>query len=317
MIKLLPLIRSAIGKFGWEVRRIPDLIDGDWLSAASRGYPEKASGTDQRGRFREIISDPLNLLIERDSMAGVVFGGMVRLHTGLLVPVTGSDSYYGGFGEILIYNRGVHEPLEEFVFQELLRVIGDAPTMLELGAYWGHYSMWMKTARPNAEVYLVEPDASNLKTGVDNFKRNKLQGHFINKLVRKDQFQVDQFMQEKNLARLDVLHADIQGYEVEMLQGCSRSFDQGKISYCFISTHSQDLHNQVLQLLESASFRIEASADFDNESTSFDGLVFAVRKDLPSVLRSFQYLGRTKRSAASPKEVLDVLTSYCASAKRP
>jgi hypothetical protein len=30
----------------------------------------------------------------------------------------------------------VHEPLEEYVFQEVLRTMPEAPMMLELGAYW-------------------------------------------------------------------------------------------------------------------------------------------------------------------------------------
>ena len=42
--------------------------------------------------------------------------------------------------EILIINRGVHEPLEEFCFQELLKHLkkdrNTTHTMLELGAYW-------------------------------------------------------------------------------------------------------------------------------------------------------------------------------------
>jgi hypothetical protein len=40
-----------------------------------------------------------------------------------------------------VLNRGVHEPLEEFVFQEVLKRLPEACAMIELGAYWGHYSM--------------------------------------------------------------------------------------------------------------------------------------------------------------------------------
>ncbi|WP_245305619.1 MULTISPECIES: hypothetical protein [unclassified Bradyrhizobium] len=48
----------------------------------------KAKPEDLFGRFREIVSDPLNLLIERVPMAGHVEGDQVYLHNGLKVPVS-------------------------------------------------------------------------------------------------------------------------------------------------------------------------------------------------------------------------------------
>ena len=104
----------------------------------------KAEGSDFSGRFREIISDPLNLLIVRDPIAGSVIDGYVTLHNGIKVACSGPQAYYGRFSEILSLNRGVHEPLEEYVFQEVLARLPIGPSMLELGAYWGHYSMWLK-----------------------------------------------------------------------------------------------------------------------------------------------------------------------------
>jgi hypothetical protein len=98
--------------------------------------PMKAQADDLLGRFREVISDPLNLLIERVPMAGLVEQGEVYLHNGNRVPLSGEGAYYGAFSQLLIVNRGVHEPLEEFVFQQLLKSLGEAPVMLELGAYW-------------------------------------------------------------------------------------------------------------------------------------------------------------------------------------
>lgn len=51
------------------------------------------------------------------------------LHNGLKVPFAGNDSYYGGFSSILVMNRGVHEPLEEFVFQQVLKRLPALPNM--------------------------------------------------------------------------------------------------------------------------------------------------------------------------------------------
>jgi hypothetical protein len=44
----------------------------------------KAKASDFRGRFREIVADPLNLLIRRDPRAGMIEGDQVILHNGLL-----------------------------------------------------------------------------------------------------------------------------------------------------------------------------------------------------------------------------------------
>jgi hypothetical protein len=57
----------------------------------------KARPDDFLGRFREVVSDPLNLLIERVPMAGYVEGDQVYLHNGLRVPVVGPGAYYGPF----------------------------------------------------------------------------------------------------------------------------------------------------------------------------------------------------------------------------
>ncbi len=235
----------------------------------------KAGADDFAGRFREIISDPLNLLIERHPMAGCLHQGRVILHNGNLVPVQGPGSYYGNFSHILAFNRGVHEPLEEYVFQELLKVLPEAPTMLELGAYWAHYSMWLKKKRTAATVYMVEPDAANIQAGIANFKLNNYTGEFVQAFVGKGHFGVDAFMATRKIARLDVLHSDIQGFEAEMLADCSQALANKAIDYVFISTHSQLLHQQIVEGLQAHGYRVEVSSDFEHETTSFDGLVFA------------------------------------------
>jgi len=129
----------------------------------------KAAPTDFLGRFREIISDPLNLLIERHPLAGVVDSTMVHLHNGHNVPLCGKHAYYNQFSHILVLNRGVHEPLEEYVFQEVLKVLPESPLMLELGAYWGHYSMWLKKAAPKSSVYLVHDESTPVVTSFTFF----------------------------------------------------------------------------------------------------------------------------------------------------
>jgi hypothetical protein len=61
--------------------------------------PAKASERDLLGRFREIISDPVNLLVERIPAAGFVQDNDVFLHNGNRVPLVGDAAYYGAFSQ--------------------------------------------------------------------------------------------------------------------------------------------------------------------------------------------------------------------------
>lgn len=264
----------------------------------------KAKPEDLFGRFREIVSDPLNLLVERVPMAGHVEGDQVILHNGLKVTVVGPGAYYGPFSSVLVINRGVHEPLEEYVFQELLKRLGEAPSMIELGAYWGHYSMWLKKARPKADVILVEPDPACLKIGQDNFARNGLKGEFIKAFVGTGKFEVDAFFRDRKIKRLDILHADIQAFEVEMLQGAESVLSKRRVDYLFIATHSQALHYEVVDRLKAQGYRVEISSDFEEQSTSFDGFVFASSPEVDALFGQIAVMGRGEIAQRRPADVL-------------
>lgn len=252
----------------------------------------RAHAQDNFGRFREIISDPLNLLIERVPEAGYVQDGIVTLHNGVKVPFSGAHAYYEGFSSVFIFNRGVHEPLEEFVFQSLLKRLPADSLMIELGAYWGHYSMWFIKSIPGGRVVLVEPDSGNLEVGRRNFEHNGLKGEFLQSLVGHGNFSVDGFLNDREIPRLSLLHSDIQGYELEMLDGAAEALRAGKIDYVFISTHTQNLHEEVVDRLQSHDYRVEVSSGYDEETTSFDGLVFASNKQLEPVFGDFKPMGR-------------------------
>ena len=99
-------------------------IFGGWLAAAdapSARCPGKASVSDVFARFREVVSDPNNARIPRHPDAGVVHADdrfdepVMTTHCGVKV-LLGKSGYYAGSGlaNVLIINRGVHEPQEEF-----------------------------------------------------------------------------------------------------------------------------------------------------------------------------------------------------------
>ena len=183
--------------------------------------------------------------------------------------------------------------------------------MLELGAYWGHYSMWLKHVRPRSKVSLVEPIKKNIAIGRANFNRNGYEGDFIRSFVSRKHFTVDQFLRERGYPRLDILHSDIQGYEVEMLDGCVDSFHRRLIDYVFVSTHSETLHHQVVAALTDARMRVCISSACKEETTSYDGFVFAVRAELPEMFANFRPLGRREILKSDPEKLVDLSLHDC------
>jgi hypothetical protein len=269
----------------------------------------KALANDFEGRFREIISDPINILIERVPEAGLLDGDQVVLHNGNRVAIAGEFAYYDGFSRVLIFNRGVHEPLEEYCFQQVLKNIGDAPKMIELGSYWAHYSMWLKRNFSNSNVLMVEPEAQNIVTGKINFERNGFEGEFMQDFVGRDGFRVDELFRSRGVDYIDILHADIQGYELEMLEGAEKALIDRSIGYFFVSTHSQELHGSVVSIFRNAGYRIEISSDYDSHTTAYDGLVVAAHPNFAPIIRGAAPLGRNEICQAHSRDLLASLNS--------
>lgn len=308
---LKALVNLAAAKCGYELRRIRSAQASDPRTLA------KARSTIER--FREVVSDPLNLLIARVPQAGYVDeGGCVILHNGNRVPRSGPYAYYGEFSDLLVINRGVHEPLEEFCFQTLLaRLAGAAPAMLELGAYWAHYSMWLQRRFPGAQCWMVEPDRVNLRCGRNNFELNDCRGEFIHAAVGPADFGVDRFLAERGIAQLDILHADIQGHELEMLRDAAQALAARRVAYAFVSTHSEELHTQVVAQLRAHGYRVEVSSPPDTHTTSSDGFVLASSPATTPVFDGFEPLGRLQIAQASPPQLLHALSAGAAAAGAP
>jgi hypothetical protein len=300
------MARRAARALGYELSKVQAPAN---VPYADPSKLEKASRYDER--YREIISDPINMLIERVPEAGYVdSSGYVVLHNGHRVPVAGELAYCSDFSDILVINRGVHEPLEEFCFQELLKKLrGPAPKMIELGSYWAHYSMWLLQRFPGASCCMVEPERGNKECGENNFRINGYRGEFIEAFVGSNGFQLDAFTSERGISSLDILHSDIQGYEVEMLEGGQSFLGSHGADYIFISTHSDSLHASVLGKLEGWDYRIEVSSPVDAHTTSGDGFVLATSPKVEPLFKSFSPLGRTEILAAKPAELIESIRS--------
>jgi FkbM family methyltransferase len=215
------------------------------------------------------------------------------MHNGIKVF---TDSHYGDFNvEVIRKLRGHHEPQEEAVFEKVLQQVAESSTMIELGSFWAYYSMWFKNRVPNSKCYMLEP--MTLQRGIDNFKLNNLDGtefveaaigettreidftHWDGTRHKMPQWSVDEFMSSRSIARLGILHADIQGAELAMLQGCKRSLAAGVIDFVFISTHGMKLHRRCENFLRGFRFNTVA-VHTPAQGYAVDGLIVACREGL-------------------------------------
>lgn len=238
-------------------------------------------------RIKDVISCPDNLKIIRVKDSGQINKARITMHNGVQVY---ANSYYGEpMAAMLVQNKGVHEPQEEYAFEEILKKIPDKCTMIELGAYWGFYSLSLLQKKSNAECYLIEPSKFNILCGKLNFKLNKKNGVFTQAFIsdkslneKVPTISVEDFCSEKSITRINILHSDIQGFEEKMLIGCGDLLAQSRIDYIFISTHSNSLHTNCINILKNNNYKILCEADLDN-TFSVDGLIVAASKAMDSV----------------------------------
>ena len=161
-------------------------------------------------RIRTVLDAPDNIHIPRVKNAGRISKFKLIMHNGIVVDPL---SYYGlPFAELFKQSGGVHEPQEEYVFQEILKVINhEKPVMMELGAYWSFYSLWFRSVFPSSKNFMVEPDKKNLLYGMRNFRINNQTGVFIqkgisNKVDNSSHLTTVDYLSVKyNIDRLDIL----------------------------------------------------------------------------------------------------------------
>ena len=231
-------------------------------------------------RIANVVDAEDNQYIPRVPDAGVIKGGKQIMHNGLKIYLA---SYYGPeFARLLLLSKGVHEPQEERVFGEAIKTLPPGAVMIEMGAFWSFYSMWFNHQIPGARNFMIEPDAFNIGQGKRNFRLNRMKGDFVQAFVGERSkaetpvptLAIDDFVRERSIPFIHMLHSDIQGFEHDMLKGAAKTFDEKKIGYIFVSTHSNEIHNACLDFLKARDFIILASVDLDH-SCSEDGLIAA------------------------------------------
>jgi hypothetical protein len=234
-------------------------------------------------RIELVVTCPDGADIPRVERAGAIVGSQQVMHNGIRVLAGG---YYGApVREMLRRSRGIHEPQEERVFAKILEEIRPGATMIELGAYWGYYSLWFAHAVSNARCVLVESHPLNINVGRYNLTRSGVDAAFVEAYAgqtvgrAKDgtpTTTVDRLLEEFRISQLAILHSDIQGAEADMLRGAMNAFRGRRIDYVFISTHSNAVHQECEAILRGVDYHVITSIDLDG-TFSEDGLIVAKR----------------------------------------
>jgi FkbM family methyltransferase len=231
------------------------------------------------------------------------FGPFQLMHNGLKVT---KDCYQGPWmTKVIELLDGHHEPQEEITFYKVLEILkkdsknAHQKTILELGCFWGYYSMWFSKVIPDSRIVCVEPDPLHMVIGKQNFSRNRIQGHFINSQIgdknepnstficasdgveRKiETLTFSGVLDRADLQTIDLVHADIQGSEIALLLDLPNVLKSKKIRFILISTHDLSItgatttHQDALQILkENGAFIITEHSV--SESYSGDGLILA------------------------------------------
>jgi hypothetical protein len=225
------------------------------------------------------------------------------MHNGLKIL---ADGYHGAWMTELIRRcRGHHEPQEERAFYEVVRRLPADATMIELGGFWSYYTNWFLMDQPRRAGVVIEPRPGNLELGKLNASLNKLSPTFRHGFAGRHYdpnakfgidegvelsipcFSVPKLMADAGCKQLDLLHCDIQGAELEILDSCAPLLKAGSINWIFISTHTHHIsgdpltHERCLDLVKECGGVIEAEHDV-YESFSGDGLIVARFKPAPA-----------------------------------
>lgn len=235
-------------------------------------------------------------VLDRHERAGIIetdtnenkyqymFNG-VKIHYG---------TYHSPWMNDIIKNlNGHHEPQEELCFNYVLNTLGEDANMIELGANWAYYSIWFNKTIKNPYNLCLEPILTNLNDGIKNHKLNDcVNMEFINgymgktaaegaefknwdgRVIPLDRYSINKLITDRD-KYFDVVHSDIQGGELAMLNGSVDVLD--KIGYMIVSTHDSK-HAPCLAFLRENNFNILIEHSI-RQSYSGDGLIVAVNNN--------------------------------------
>ncbi|NET11882.1 MAG: FkbM family methyltransferase [Okeania sp. SIO1H6] len=237
----------------------------------------------------------------------------------------------------------LHEPEEERWFSEILlkkEEDKDDSILVDVGAAVGYYCILAKQISPSIQIHAFEPLTIHQKNLLENlhlngvndqnitlhkqaiaatigeclFQQRKFSSHLVKSETTQNKNSQSVLVQTITLDKfccdiqpdITLVKVDVQGGEIEVLQGAAQASCSGKIKNWIIGTHGKDIHRRCLEILRSYGYTIIYESQ--NVLDQPDGIVVASKSSsFPTNLLNQQQT-TTKKS----KEKLPLLDGFSA-----
>jgi len=170
----------------------------------------------------------------------------------------------------LLTNEGLYAIVEDFNYYQHFYKVKNNDIVLDAGANVGHLSIFFsKKVGAKGQIYSFEPDNHNIKTFKKNIElneelENNISIHDLllwnenkvidfeeagsegssavwfsgkNDVVKKQAVTIDSWISKKNIKQLDFIKMDIEGAEIEALEGCVETIKKLKPNFAIASYH--------------------------------------------------------------------------------
>ncbi len=199
------------------------------------------------------------------------------------------------------------------LFNKILNGINSKPNpiMIEIGSWWGFWSLTFRKRFSGGRNILIEPGKRQLCIGIKNFRLNNFNethywgGFYLNKSNSLDNvkasydfdYRENEYFDKnilgnkvgpelefidiysiEHLDEIDLLHMDIQGSELQLLEDLKLNYPwilDSKIKNIIVATHSNEIHNKLLQIFADFNFNIVSNEPFG--TVGGDGMLFAIK----------------------------------------
>jgi FkbM family methyltransferase len=207
----------------------------------------------------------------------------------------------------IITNEPLYYEISHLDFYQHLYKIQPNDFVLDAGANIGHFSiLFSKLATSSGRVFAFEPDkfnieklTNNLKLNFDNFENIKIFDQLLwnennlvdfyeagtvgssaiwkpnsEKLIKKQAITIDSWVKDNNITKLDFIKMDIEGAEIEALEGCVETIKTLQPNFAIASYHivdGQPTHIDLDDFFKSINYPSKTIKFDKNEIITFAG----------------------------------------------
>lgn len=173
-------------------------------------------------------------------------------------------------GVTLVTNEALYFVAPDFKYYQHFYKVKSEDVVLDAGANCGHLSLYYsKLVGKNGKIYAFEPDTINIERLNKNIQLNKELENNIkmeslllwnenkmvdfyeagtvgssavwipdrDKCVKKEAVRIDDWVQKNNINKLDFIKMDIEGAEIEALEGCTKTIQNLSPNFAIASYH--------------------------------------------------------------------------------